>query len=115
MKHGKLWILFSIISLLMVGCQSSPLDIPDEYEISGVVDVQAHPQEWEYKTLRLENMIWGPFGYSVCESETCFTEDGDVDTLRKMNALGSDGWELVGIAHNAQDIGAVLIFKRPLN
>jgi len=110
------WILLTMVSLFLVGCQSSPpVQIPDEYEISGVVDVQAYPQGWEYKTLRIVNFDWGPFGYSACDSDTCFTEDGDADTLNKLNTLGLGGWDLVGIAHDANDVGAVLIFKRPLD
>ncbi len=95
----KVALLLALLALVLVACQASP---------------QVDQQNWEYKTLLIENIDWGPFGFSSCSNPTCFAEDGDAATLERLNTLGSEGWELVGIAHNAQEIGAVLIFKRPL-
>ncbi len=91
------------------------VEVTREVEVTRLVevdDVQADPQQWEYKTLLTQDPVWGPFGY--IDSGT-FTEDGNARTLNRLNALGLDGWELVGIAHNAGEIGAVLVFKRPLD
>ena len=111
--HKKLlafFILLTMLSSFLAGCQSSP------NEISGVVDTQAHAQKWEYKTLAICKSPTGPFGYcSWTDSETNFQEDGDTDALNKLNELGLEGWELVGINYTAGLPQALLIFKRPLD
>ena len=63
-------------------------------------------QNWEYKSIHVvrEDYIKGLLGAKLKPDLL----EGD------LNALGSDGWEMVGIAFNDGINGAVIIFKRPL-
>ncbi|MGH2620079.1 MAG: DUF4177 domain-containing protein [Anaerolineales bacterium] len=115
-------LLVACASFIMISCQSAPSQSPPtqsgptEVTINEAVQSTSAIQKWEYKTLRVEEYAFGPFGSTeiACDRGTCFGEDANNDTAQKLNALGAEGWELVGIAHNPAEIGAILIFKRPL-
>lgn len=74
-------------------------------------------QQWDYKFVRADNFVEGPFGgyeESISEGNTNIGLSGNPVTLKAINQLGKEGWELVSVIHNYGETGANLIFKRPV-
>jgi hypothetical protein len=91
--------------------------------ISDRTGAQSTSQRWEYKTVLVENMLFGPFGtiydqenegYKDLGSGTSLIEDGSTALTEYLNELGLNGWELLGYGHSYGEIGGHFIFKRPL-
>ena len=93
---------------------SEQLSIPSDLQIQSVT----RSQKWEYLTLLAENNITGPFGGSLGFKDSgslIFEESQTEGVAQRLNTLGEQGWELVGITYNYGEIGALLVLKRPLN
>ena len=76
------------------------------------------PPRWEYLTLLAKEYAMGPFDCDECsESKTMdhttfFTQGASNELLNKLNALGSEGWELVDFTYTPGTVEAVFVFKR---
>lgn len=97
--------------------------------VGEVVVEEESPIRWEYKTVSITvgNNDDGIFGEMVQDMDTCevsnpdmpsalgrscFLEDQNTAFLDRLNALGSDGWELVQIVYSPGDVVAVAFLKR---
>lgn len=87
---------------------------------------QEVPVTWEYKTLIMSARVSGPVGEKLTGEDCmdaaatpgagslCIAEDANTAILGKLNTLGTERWELVGIVYAPDTDAAVYFFKRPV-
>jgi hypothetical protein len=111
-RVGVLAVILCALAVSVVGCGAGT-----QQATSATPQVAQEPQKWEYKTLLVQGVAYGPFSGGSCgiwESD-CMEEDGYSATNQKLRELGLEGWELVGFTYNPGEIQTVFVFKRPID
>lgn len=83
--------------------------------ISGTVETTANVQKWEYMSLEITDMAVGAFGAGTASGTTpSFITSDKTVSIQKLNELGAQGWELVGMVGIPGQITSDFVFKRPV-